>query len=64
VAVDSRYPLLEGLKRSAPQTADGAGLDPEEPLPFLIAGRQDLSNSPSSIASVTFPGQAVNKHQI
>jgi len=44
---------FEDLERFVPQAAGGAGLDPEKPL-FLATGRQDLSNSISSIASATF----------
>jgi acetolactate decarboxylase len=33
---------FEDLERFVPQAAEAAGLDAEKPLPFLVAGREDL----------------------
>jgi alpha-acetolactate decarboxylase len=44
--VDMPFPAevrsFEDLERFVPQAAAAAGLDPEKPLPFLVAGREDL----------------------
>lgn len=42
VPIPDQIRSFEDLERFVPRAAEAAGLDAEQPLPFLVSGRQDL----------------------